>query len=177
MYGGIAFFIYPMLAALLLPFALVVTARLSSLRAAPFLAVAAVVLIGIAGAFVSQVGFAWTQPVSYLAEEIAKDPTSPIAVAHEIARRNGTTPGALNGGLLGTTLLAALVMAVVDPRRRPLLASVAYGLTLLAALSLLLARTPAFAGSLPSPTETAAALVVTALAGLASGAAARRIAG
>jgi hypothetical protein len=175
-HGGLAFFLYPMLAALLLPLALAVTARLSGLRAAPLLAVAVVVLIGIAGAVVSHVGFAWTQPVSFLAEEIAKDPTSPIAMAHEIARRNGTSPGALNPGLLGTTLLAALVMAVVDARRRPLLAALAYGLTLLAVVSLLLARTPAFAQSLPSAVDTAAALAVTALAGLASGAMARRIA-
>jgi hypothetical protein len=56
------------------------------------LVVVTVFVIGFAGAGVSRVGFAWVQPESFLAEEIAKDPTSTIAVAHEMARKNGTTP-------------------------------------------------------------------------------------
>ena len=86
-------------------------------------------VIGLAGAGVSRAGFAWVQPESFLAEEIAKDPTSPIAVAHEMARKNGTTPGAFNPIFVGLALLAALVMVAVDARDRPVLASVAYSLT------------------------------------------------
>ena len=71
-HGGIRFFTYPILGALLLPPALVVTARLSRLRGAPVLALLAVFLIGTAGAAGSRPGFAWTQPVSYLGEEIAR---------------------------------------------------------------------------------------------------------
>ena len=175
-HGGIRFFTYQMLAALFVPLALVVTARLSALRAAPALAVLLAIVIGIAGAVVSQVGFAWTQPVSFLAEEIAKDPTSPIAVANEMARRNGTLPGAPSPGLLGASLLAAIVMAAVDARRRPVAASLAYGLAIFVALGIVQLRTPAFAQSLPSALETAVALVVTALAGVAGGAMARRLA-
>ena len=61
---------------------------------------------------------------------LAKDPTSPIAVAHEMARKNGTRPGAFNPVFLVWTLLASLVMVAVDARRRPVLAAVAYSMTL-----------------------------------------------
>jgi hypothetical protein len=109
------------------------------------------------------------QPESFLAEEIAKDPTSPIAVAHEMARKNGTTPGAFNPIFVGLALLAALVMVAVDARGRPLLASVAYSLTVFVTVSATLARMPAFAESLPSVPETALAAAVTVLAGSVGG--------
>ena len=176
-YGGIRFFTYAILAALLVPLALVVIARLSRLRAAPVLAVLVVLLLGVTGAAVARAGFAWIQPVSFITEEIAKDPTSPIAVAHEIARKNGTKPGAFTPILLALALLAALVMIAVDARRRPVLAACAYGLTIFVALGVVLARAPAFAQSLPSVLETAVAAVLTALAGLAGGALARRATG
>ena len=60
-------------------------------------------------------------------------------------------------------------MGAVDARRRPALASVAYGLTLFTAVSVAFARLPAFAESLPSVPETALAAAVTVLAGLAGG--------
>jgi Flp pilus assembly protein TadB len=91
------------------------------------------------------------------------------AVAHEMARKNGTTPGAFNPIFIGLALLAALVMAVVDARGRPVLASVAYSLTVFVTVSATLARMPAFAQSLPSVPETALAAAVTVLAGLAGG--------
>ena len=134
---------------------------------------ATVFVIGLAGAVVSRVGFAWLQPASFLAEEIAKDPTSPIAMAHEMARKNGTTPGAFNPVFLVWTLLAGLVMVAVDARRRPVLASVASSMTLFVTLSVAFARLPAFAQSLPSVLETALAAAVTVLAGLAGGVLAR----
>jgi hypothetical protein len=138
----------------------VVTAHLSRLRAASVLVVVTVFLIGLAGAAVSRAGFALAQPESFLAEEIAKDPTSPIAVAHEMARKNGTTPGAFNPIFVGLALLAALGMVAVDARGRPVLASVAYSLTVFVTVSATLARMPAFAQSLPSVPETALAAVV-----------------
>ena len=84
-YGGLWFFMYPLLAALLAPLALVVTAHLSRLRAAPVLVVVTVFVIGLAGAGVSRAGFAWVQPESFLADEIVKaDVTQkgPGAIAH-----------------------------------------------------------------------------------------------
>jgi hypothetical protein len=176
-YGGIRFFTYPILEALLAPLALVATARLSRLRVAPVVALLVVLLTGVVGAAVARAGFAWLQPVSFIAEEIAKDPTSPIAVAHEIARKNRTAPGAFRSTLLALALLAALVMVGVDARRRPVLAALAYGLTLFVALGIVLTRMPALSESLPSVLETGVAGVLTALAGLAGGALARQATG
>ena len=115
-------------------------------------------------------GFVWIQPESFLAEEIAKDPASPIAVAHEVARKNGTRPGGFNPVFMVWALLASLVMVAVDARRRPMLASVAYGLTLFVTLSIAFARLPAFVASLPSVPETVVAALMTAFAGRAGGA-------
>lgn len=174
-HGGVRFFTYHILAALLLPLVLVATARLSRLRTAPVLALVGMLLLGLSGAAVARVGFAWIQPVAFIAEEIAKDPTSPIAVVHEIARKNGTAPASPSPMGLAVTLLAGLAMTAVDARRRPMLASLAYGATLFVGLGLVLARLPAFAQSLPSALETTVAAIVTALAALASGAVARRV--
>jgi hypothetical protein len=173
-YGGLRFFTYQILAALLTPLALVVTVRVSRLRAAPVLVILVVVVIGFAGAEVSRAGFAWVQPESFIAEEIAKDPTSPIAVNHEMARKNGTRPGTFNPIFLALSLLAALVMVAVDARRRAAFAAVGYGMTVFVTVSVVLARMPAFAQSLPSVPETVVAAVLTALAGLAGGALAQR---
>jgi hypothetical protein len=168
-YGGLWFFTYPLLAALLAPLAVVVTAHLSKLRVALVLVGVSVFVIGLAGAAVSRAGFAWVQPESFLAEEIAKDPTSPIAVAHEMARKNGTRPGAFNPIFVGLALVAAFVMVAVDARNRPVSASVVYSLTVFVTVSATLARMPAFAQSLPSVPETALTAAVTVLAGLAGG--------
>ena len=86
-----------------------------------------------------------------------------------MARKNGTRPGGFNPVFMVWPLLASLVMGAVDARRRPALASVAYGLTLFMAVSVAFARLPAFAESLPSVPETALAAAVTVLAGLAGG--------
>jgi hypothetical protein len=107
--------------------------------------------------------------VSFLAEEIAKDPTSTIAVAHEMARKNGTTPGAFNPTFVGLALLAALGMVAVDARHKPVLASVAYSITVFVTVSATLARMPAFAQSLASVPQTALAATVTVLAGVTGG--------
>ncbi len=172
-HGGVRFFTYPILGALLLPPILVLTARLSALRMAPILAVLVTLLIGMAGAGIARAGFAWIRPPSFIAEEIAKDPTSPIALIHEIARRNGTTPGAHNPRVMALALLASFAMCAVDARRRPVRASLAFAVTLVVAFGAMLARMPAFAESLPSLPEAIAGLVATALAGLAGGVLAR----
>ena len=86
-----------------------------------------------------------------------------------MARKNGMRPGGFNPVFMVWPLLASLVMGVVDARRRPALASVAYGLTLFMAVSVAFARLPAFAESLPSGPESALAAAVTVLAGAAGG--------
>ena len=112
--------------------------------------------------------------MSFIAQEIARDPSSPIALAHEIARKNGTTPGAWNPLLLVVTMLGALAMIAVDARRRPVAAALASGLTMLVTAALVLARLPAFAQALPSALDTLLAAVLTVLAAGAGGALASR---
>jgi hypothetical protein len=57
-HGGLLFFTYPILAALLMPLPLVVTARLSRLRVAPVLVLLVTLLLGLAGSVVARTGFA-----------------------------------------------------------------------------------------------------------------------
>src|SRR5713101_197178 len=77
LYGGIRYYTFAMLGGLLLPLALVPTARLSGLRWAPVLSLVAVALVGAAGHEIARAGFQAIQPVSVIDEEIAKDATSP----------------------------------------------------------------------------------------------------
>jgi len=174
-YGGVLFFTYASLAALLAAPTLVITARLSRQRLAPVLALIVVVALGAAGAVVASAGFAWTQPVSFIDEEIAKDPTSPIAISHEIARKNGSRPGAYGPMLAGAALFSALAMAAVDARRRPVLSTLAFSGTMFVVLGVVLARAPAFAQSLPSAVDVALGALATGLAAVASGTVAARL--
>ncbi|HEY2995074.1 MAG TPA: hypothetical protein VGM22_19850 [Methylomirabilota bacterium] len=175
-YGGVRFFTYAILGALLLPLALVVTARLAEARTSPLLALLVMLFFGFTGAAVARAGFAWLQPVSFIAEEIAKDPTSPIAISHEIARKNATLAGAANLRGFAVMLLATLGLTLADARRRPVAASIVFGLTMMAGSGLALALQPAFAGSLPSAPDIGIAIVLTLLAAAAGGVLAARVA-
>lgn len=172
--GGVWFHTYAVLAALVLPLALVPAARLSGRRFSPILLIAALLLVNTAGFAVARAGFAWLQPEPIPEADLAQDPTSPIAVAHAIARQNGTTPG---GGPSGVTRLLALVpalaMAVVDPRRRPIAATVGYAVVLFGLNAITLASTPAFRPLVPGATETLVALGLAVTAAAASGVGAR----
>jgi hypothetical protein len=176
LYGGVRFFTYAMLGALLLPLGLVVMARLSRWRTASVLAMVAMLASGFAGSAVARAGFAWLQPQSFIGEEIAKDPASPIAISHEIARKNGGAPGAANLRALLLMLLGSAAVAAADPRRRAVAAAVALGLVLWAGIWVALSGQPAFAQSLPAPADIAIALVLTVIAGALGGALAARAA-
>ena len=175
-YGGVAFHAYAILAALLLPLALVTTARLSDYRWAPLWVVGVVILTNVAGDQVARAGFAWIRPVSVVTEEIAKDPTSPIALATEIARKNGTTPGAARSATRPLGLVPPLIMSAVDPRRRPIAATVGYAVTVFTLNGWSFAASPAFQPMVPSAAETGVALALTLAAALAGGLAADRLA-
>ncbi len=176
-YGGFAVHGYAMLASLLVPLAFVTTARLTGNRWAPAFVLIVMVAFGLAGLEIARAGFEILQPVSVIAEEIVKDPTSPIAVVTAIARANGTTPGVTAGlaQLIGLVPVAAMVL--VDPRRRPIAATVAYALVLFVVMSVRLASLPAFEPRMPGAGDTLAALAVTLIAGLAGGFVADRLAG
>jgi hypothetical protein len=175
-HGGVGFHAYAILATLLLPLALVAAARLTNLRWAPALVATAMLAAVLAGQGVARAGFAWLQPVPAIEEAIAADPASPIALAHEIARKNGTTPGATTNvpaRVLG--LLPPLVMAAADPRRRPVVATIAYGVSLFVLVGWQLASAPAFRPLAPGALDTVAALGLVIAAGVAGGLAARRL--
>src|SRR5262249_54447722 len=107
--------------------------------------------------------------------EIAKDPTSPIALAHEIARKNGTEPG--DAGLLMLMgLIPVAVMVALDPRRRPVTAAMGWAITLFAIYGTSLARSPAFRPMAPGAAATAIALALTVAAAALGGRAARGLA-
>jgi hypothetical protein len=164
-HGGIAFHAFAILGALLLPLALIPGVRLLDRRWAPVAAVVVALGIAVLGEQVARVGFAMAQPESVLDEEIARDPTSAIALAAAIRAKSGKT-GMPQPIRLLLPVLAAVVMTVVDPRRRPTAACVAYGVALLALYGWSTSHSPAFQPLVPSTAQTAAALALTALAGL-----------
>ena len=153
LYGGSWFYTYPILGALLLPLALVTAARVTGRRFAPLVVLILVIAAGMVGAGIARVGFAILQPESVIQEEAAKDPTSPIAVSDEIARKNRSTPGGPVGGNFGRLLAFAPVVLLValDPRRRPVSATLVYAVGLFAVWGATVGRTPAFQPMVPAP--------------------------
>lgn len=176
LYGGVRFYSFAILAAFFLPLALVPMARLAKSRWAPVVALVLVALVGMVGLRIARLGFDIIQPVSAIEEEIAKDPTSPIAVANITARKNGFPPGRIGGlPLLIMGLIPVIAMSLVDPRQRPVAATVAYGLLLFIVGGWRIAGLPALAPMAPSLGPTAVAFVLTALTAVAGGFAARRL--
>jgi hypothetical protein len=176
LYGGVRFYTFAMLAALFLPLALVPTARLSGSRWAPVLLLVVVALVGAAGLEIARSGFEILQPVSVIEAEIAKDPTSPIAVANITARMNGFEPGRVGGmPLLYMGLVGVVAMSLVDARRRPVVATVAYGLLLFIVGGWRISNLPALAPMAPNIGQTIVALAITAVTAVAGGLAAKRL--
>jgi hypothetical protein len=173
LYGGVRFYTYVFLAVLLLPLALVATARLSGHRWAPLLLLVVLLPVGIAGDQIAQAGFALLQPLSVIDQEILKDPTSPIAVANLIARRNGTVPGRLVGVPLVLAMIPVSVMVAVDPRRRPVAATIGYAAVLFVVSGWALASRPALQPMIPGAAETLLASLLTLASALVGGLAAR----
>ena len=177
LYGGVRFYTFAVIAALLLPLALVPAARISGNRWTPAFVLVVVVLVGMAGLWIARGGFEVMQPVSVIEEEIAKDPTSPIAVANITARKNGVTPGQVGGRPLLYMGSAAVVgMALVDARRRPVASSVAFSLLLFIVGGWFIAGRPALAPMVPGAGPTLAAFIITFVAALVGGVTAKRLA-
>ena len=174
-HGGIRFYTFAILAALLIPTAFVLTARLSGRRWAPLAAVVIVVGLGMIGHQIARVGFDTLQPVSVIEAEILKDPTSPIAVANEMARKDGRVPGRTGGGLYLWGLIPVLVMVVVDARRRPMGATLAWAVTLFLVTGKLMALRPSLAPRVPDIGTTLIALALTILAAIVGGWVARAL--
>src|SRR2546422_10896109 len=71
LYGGVLFHFYAMLAALVLPVALVTTAHRSGVRWTPAVVMAGAVALGLLGLQIARVGFDLLQPVSVIEAAIA----------------------------------------------------------------------------------------------------------
>ena len=169
LYGGVRFFTWPVLMALFTVFSLTFTTRLAGWRSAPLLVIALSLLVQLSTWAVTDIGFALAQPTSVIDQVLAADDgTSPIAVAHEMARRNGGTPGrSLTSRLV--PLLPALVLALVDVRRRWVAASLAAGMALFAIAGVTMVRAPAFAHAVPGAATFGAGVMLTLAAALAGG--------
>jgi len=178
LYGGLWFYTYPILAALLLPLGLVTPGRLIGRRWAPLAILGLMIVVGLVGATIARVGFDTLKPVSVIQDEIVKDPNSPIAVAHAIARKNGVTPGGPPGGFIGLLLsfVPVALLVVIDPRHRPVAATLVYALGVFAMWLTRVGRTPAFQPQMPSWEMTTLALVITLGTALLGAVAARRVA-
>jgi hypothetical protein len=173
LYGGVLFYTLAYLSALILPLALVPTARLSGNRWAPVALLVVLIGLGLVGQQIARIGFETLKPVSVIDSEVTKDPTSPIAVAMLMARKEGITPGQTGGQRHTFALLPVLAMALVDARRRPLAATLAYAVTLFAVLAWRLPSRPSLAAMAPGAPDTIVALLLVVAAAMAGGWAAR----
>jgi hypothetical protein len=170
--GGVFFFTWAILGALAFSFALVLVARLTGMRSAPVLAALGALAFHWVGLHVSDVGFAVVQPTPAIEEVIAADPDSPIAVAHEMARRNGTPTAGRALLLRYLPVLPAAVLALIDARRRWRSGVVGLALSLVAVSGWMFARIPALSHVLPTALDVVVAVPLAVAAALAGGAAA-----
>lgn len=170
-HGGLAFFLYPLLGALLLPVALVPVARLSAMRWAPVLTVVLAALTSLAGGGVARVGFALLKPEPAIEEAIAQDPTSPIAKAHRMARENGRPVVTYTGRARAITwaLLPAVALCLIGARRRAVWSSLAFAAAYLGIVSWSLARFPALQPGLPNVSQIATGFILVLAAGALGG--------
>jgi hypothetical protein len=166
--GSVFFFTFPVLGSLAFTFALLLVSRLAASRSVPLALTVGALLVQISILLVGDVGFALLEPTSTIEEAIAADPTSPVAVAHEMARRNGWAPGR-SMVLRLIPLLPAAVMTSADPLRRWRIGAGAFGLALVATSAAVLGRLPALSHALPSMADAALALVVALACAIAAG--------
>jgi hypothetical protein len=166
--GAVFFFTFPILGALAFTFALVLVARLAMGRGTPLVLAVGALLTQVSILLIGDVGFALIEPTSTIEEAIAADPASPVAVAHEMARRNGIVPGR-SMVLRWIPLLPAAFMCLADPLRRWQLAASVFGLTLVATSAGVLGRLPALSHALPSVSDGALALVLALACAVVAG--------
>ena len=173
--GTVFFFTFAILGALAFTFALLLVARLAMSRGMPLALAAGALLVQFSILLIGDVGFALLEPVSTIDEAIAADPTSPVAVAHEMARRNGIAPGR-SMILRWIPLAPAALMTVADPRRRWRLTASLFGLGLVATSAVVLGQLPALSHALPSAGDSALAVVIALACAVAAGWCAVRLA-
>jgi len=166
--GSIFFFTFPVMGSLAFTFALVLVSRVAESRSAPLALAVGALAVQISILLIGDLGFAILEPTSGIEEAIAADPTSPIAIAHEMARRNGWRPG--RSMILRLIPLApAALMTLADPLRRWRLAAGVFGLALVATSAAVLGSLPALSHALPSAADAALALVIVPAGAIGAG--------
>jgi hypothetical protein len=169
LYGGVRFFTWPVLMALFTVFSLTLATRLAGWRSAPVVVIVLSLIVQLSTWAVTDAGFALAKPVSVIDEVLAADDgTSPIAVAHEMARRNGGAPGRSVAARL-VPLAPALLLTLVDVRRRWVAASLAAGAGLFVVAAVTMVRAPAFAHVVPGAGTFVAGLILALAAALVGG--------
>jgi hypothetical protein len=163
--GGVFFFTWAILGAAAFAFTFAATAQLTAWRATPLALALGALALHYVGVGVADAGFALTQPTPAIEEAIAADPDSPIALAWEMARRNGAPAPGRSATLRWLPVVPAALACLLDARRR--WTGAALGVALVAIFGVLLAPVPAFAQALPSIMDTVIALLLAALAGFA----------
>ena len=172
--GSIFLFTFPMLGALAFTFALVLVGRIAESRSAALAVAVGALMLAISILFVGDVGFAILKPTSVIDQVIAADPTSPLAVAHEMARRNGWVLG--RSMLLRQILLVPSALMMLMPVREWRRSALVFGLALFVTSWAVFARVPAFSHISPTAIEAAFALVVALLCALGAAWCAMRLA-
>lgn len=167
--GGVFFFTWAILGAGAFAFTFAVTTRLTAWRATPFVLALGALALHYVGAGVADAGFVLTQPTPAIEEAIAADPDSPIALAWEMARRNGAPAPGRSAMLRWLPVLPAVIAMLLNPQRR--WTGAVLGLALVVVSGVMLAPIPALAHALPSVVDTVIALLLAALTGLAGAAA------
>src|SRR5262249_39628377 len=143
-YGGILFHAFALLAALILSLTLVTVARVSALRWSPILAVALSFALGIAGQQIARAGFAILPRVSVIEGAVARDTSSPIAGGRETAQKTQAVPPPSWPLRLALPLVPAVLMALAEPRRRPGVAAIVYGVGIFTVYAWFLSTLPAY---------------------------------
>src|SRR5262245_27508876 len=161
--GGVFFYTWASLGAAAFAFTFAVMARLTAWRATPLSLALGALALHYTGIGVADAGFALTQPTPAIEEAIAADPDSPVALAWEMARRNGAPAPGRTATLRWLPLVPAALACFLDAGRRR--TGAVLGVALVAVFGALLARVPALAHALPSTAETIIALLLAALAG------------
>jgi hypothetical protein len=168
-YGGVFFFTFAVLGGACFSFTLVLLARLIDVRPAPLVAAIVAVLVQYSTIALSDAGFALFKPSSVIQQAIARDPSSVVALAHEIGRRNGQPPGrSVAQRVFVATAAVALVAA--DARRRPRTAALAFGTGLIAVSSWGFSHAPALRDALPHGIDIPLGVGFALLAALLGGA-------
>ena len=166
--GHRLFFAWAVLGALLFTFPLMLSARLARMRAFPLIVAGGALVLYLVASAVAHIGLTVIRPTPAIEEAIAADPSSPIAIAHAMARvGREKTPGRADV-LRWFTLVSAIALVAADARRRTVRTAIAFAAALVLVSGMSLMRAPVFAHARPDASDIVIALVLASLGAVAS---------